>query len=235
MIKSYQLDLGNGVLVNVEEKSVKNIYLRVNSVTAKVSVVAPKKVNLNTLKNFLFSKTDWIEKHQNKIKSKEIPQPKEYITGEKHFFLGNVYLLKVIEVNKNSIVFIEEESLVLQVKPNSNKEKRELALDKWYRKELSKEIEKIIFKWEPTMQVKVTEFGIKKMKTKWGTCNILVKRIWLNLELAKRSYDCLEYVVVHEMVHLLERNHTPKFHAYMTRFLPNWKQSKATLNQMPIE
>ena len=231
----YQLQLEKNIEATIEFKKVKHIYLRIDKNSGNVRVVAPKNADKQLVKNFLFSKLDWIKGHQEKIKSKIILPQKEFLEGEYHFLFGKEYLLKIEETTKTNKVFIDNQYLVLQLKPDCNKEKRKLLIENWYRLILQKEIPLLIKKWEPLMEVKVNEFGIKKMKTKWGTCNILAKRIWLNLELAKRPFACLEYVVVHEMVHLLERNHTPRFHGFMTRFLPHWKETKVLLNEMGID
>lgn len=235
MIISYQLELGEGIECTIELKKVKHIYLRIDKNWGNVRVVAPKNGDKQLIKDFLLSKLDWIKGHQEKIRTRKILPQKEFLEGESHFLFGKNYQLKIEGTGKANKVFVDNQYLVLQIKDSYSQEKRKLLVENFYRLVLQKEIPLLIKKWEPLMDVKVTEFGVKRMKTKWGTCNILAKRIWLNLELAKKPFVCLEYVVVHEMVHLLERNHNAKFHAHMTRFLPNWKETKVSLNEMGID
>jgi predicted metal-dependent hydrolase len=230
MEKSYFLYLSE-IEIKIILKNVKHLYLRLDKCSSNATLVAPKKTNPSFIKSFVLSKIDWIKQHQEKIKARGVLPPKLYQSGEIHYLYGKPYLLLVTETTKKPIIYIQDEQLILQVKPETDLQKKQQLIEKWYREILKQDIASLISKWEPIMKVTTNEFGIKKMKTKWGTCNILAKRIWLNLELAKRPFHCLEYVVVHEMVHLLERNHTPKFHAFMTQFLPNWKDSKVILNE----
>ena len=162
-------------------------------------------------------------------------KPKEYIPGEKHLFRGRHVHLKVIYKKKPpSVQLTEDGILILQIRPGSNRTKKSRVIKEWYRSELKQDIPKLIDKWEPVMGVEVNEFGVKAMKTRWGTCNIHDRRIWLNLELVKRRPALLEYVVVHEMVHLLERLHNKRFYAYMDHFLPGWKKLQQELNDRTI-
>lgn len=156
---------------------------------------------------------------------------KDFVSGESHYFLGTSYLLNVVETTKKQHAEIRISKYIdLYVRPDCSKEKREKVLSEWYRENLKSIIPEYIIKWEKVMGVKVNDFGIKLMKTRWGTCNVRDKRIWINLELAKKNPRCIEYVVVHEMVHLLERSHNDIFKGYMSKFLPNWKSIKDELN-----
>jgi hypothetical protein len=148
--------------------------------------------------------------------------------------MGKRYLLKVIETEGKPKVEIRHDKLILQVRPVSTTEQRHIILHEWYRDQLKSIVPEYIAKWEEIMNVKVEEFGIKKMKTKWGTCNREAKRIWINLELAKKPLECLEYIVVHEMVHLLERNHNDRFIAFMNKYSPQWRHFKEELNRLPV-
>ena len=162
---------------------------------------------------------------------KEMQLEKEYVSGEKHFFLGICYLLNVVETSEKQHAEIRNSKYIdLYVRPGSSKEKREKVLLEWYRENLKNIIPVYIEKWEEVMKVKVNNFGIKLMKTRWGTCNVRDKKIWINLELAKKNPRCIEYVVIHEMVHLIERSHNDIFKGYMSKFLPNWKSIKDELN-----
>lgn len=232
---SIQILLFDDLEIEIHRKKVKHIYLKLDKITAKPIVVASNRVDQKLIQAFIQSKLDWIKKHQISILSRTIDPPKKYVSGEFHSFFGKEYELRIEYNQGNARLTIVGDCLLLKIKPDTETDKIQWLVERFYREQLNKEIPLLIAKWEPLMKVKVNEFGIKKMKTKWGTCNILAKRIWLNLELAKRPYQCLEYVVVHEMVHLLERNHTPKFHAFMTQFLPNWKESKLILNERRID
>ena len=148
--------------------------------------------------------------------------------------MGKRYLLKVIENNAPANVIVKHETLEMHIRPNTDTLKRQGILEEWYRLKLKEVMPEIIAKWEKKMRVKVAEFGIKKMKTKWGTCNIGAKRIWLNLELAKKPRYCLEYILVHEMIHLLERRHNDLFMAYLDKYMPQWRSYKEELNRLPV-
>ena len=152
---------------------------------------------------------------------------------ESHYFLGKRYLLKVVEVNHKPTVLLNHSNIVLNIKPNFSPEQRQILLQEWYRFKLKETAIKMIKKWERKMNVEVGELAIRKMKTRWGSCNQQSKKIHLNLELAKKPLQCLEYIIVHEMVHLLERKHSERFVACMNKFLPNWKSYKENLNRLP--
>lgn len=220
-----------GIEVEVIKKNIKNINLSVHKPNGRVRISAPNNVNDQYLKEFTLSKLTWIKKQIEKLENQPIKISKEFISGENHYFLGNKYLLKVIEgKSKQKVMISDTNHLNLYVRKNSTKEKREKIMTEWYRNQLKHEIPKYIEKWEAIMNVSVNEWNVKKMKTLWGSCNVQAKRIWVNLELAKKSPKFLEYLIVHEMVHLFERNHNAKFKAYMDKFLPNWRNLKKELN-----
>jgi len=147
---------------------------------------------------------------------------------------GKRYLLKIIEIDAAPEVELKHSKIELYVRPQTNKEKMKYILDEWYRRQLKAILPGLIEKWEKKMDVRVNEFGIKKMKTKWGTCNREAKRIWLNLELAKKPAECLEYIVAHELAHLIERNHNDSFISLMNKFMPKWRFFKEELNRRPL-
>ncbi len=233
IIKMEKIDLGN-MTVDVEKKNIKNIHLSVYPPTGRIRIAAPLRLDLETIRMFAISKLSWIKRQQEKLNKQARETPREYITRESHYFLGKRYLMQVIKTEAKPSVFIKHDKMILYIKPESNSKQKQVILLEWYRKQLKELVPKYIAKWEEIMQVKVAEFGIKKMKTKWGTCNAEAKRIWINLELAKKPLECLEYIVVHEMVHLLERNHNDRFLYYMEAYLPNWKSLKDELNRLPI-
>ena len=228
-----QLKLGN-ITVDVVQKNIKNIHLSVYPPAGRVRISAPTRMDLATIRVFVISKLSWIKKQQTRLRNQEREAQREFINRESHYFNGKRYLLKVTERDAAPKVVLKHSAIELYVRPETDAVKRKSILDEWYRRKLKETVPSLIEKWEKKMNVQVKEFGIKKMKTKWGTCNRQAKRIWLNLELAKKPAECLEYIVVHEMVHLLERNHNDRFIALMTEFMPKWRFYKDELNRLPV-
>ena len=228
-----QLKLGD-IYIDVIFKDIKNIHLSVHPPSGRVRISSPKRIELDTLRVFAISKISWIKKQQARMKEQEREARREFITRESHYYLGKRYLLNVIEHNSPSKAEIKHDKIELYIKPNTPPEKRQKILNEWYRERLKELIPPYIEKWEKMLKVKVEVWVIKRMKTRWGTCNTKDKRIWINLELAKKPKECIEYIIVHEMVHLLERHHNEKFIALMNNYLPNWKQLKQELNRFPL-
>ena len=228
-----QIMIGD-ICVDVVHKDIKNMHLSVYPPSGKVKISAPLRMDLETIRVFAISKLSWIKKQQGKLCSQERETPREYITRESHYYLGRRYLLKVIEHNASPKVVIKHETVEMYIRPNTGLEKRKIILDEWYRQRLKEIIPGIIAQYENKFKVNIAEFAVKKMKTKWGTCSIKAKRIWLNLELAKKPKECIEYIVVHEMVHLLERHHNERFIAIMDKYLPKWRFYKEELNKRPL-
>ncbi|NLV88176.1 MAG: M48 family metallopeptidase [Tissierellia bacterium] len=222
----------NDIEIELAKKKIKNLHLSVHPPDGRVRISAPQHMDIDSIRLFAISKLSWIRKQQKKFINQERQPEREYVSGESHYFLGQRYLLNVIYTNKRKqgVEIKNKKYIDLYVRENTPKYLRERLMTEWYRKELRELIPPLIAKWEPILGVRVNEFGIKKMKTRWGSCNPEVKRIWLNLELAKKSPTCIEYVLVHEMAHLLERSHNETFVAYMDKFLPNWRAIKAELN-----
>ena len=227
------LNLGE-LQIEVVQKEIKNIHLSVYPPVGRVRIAAPLRMNLDTIRVYAISKLSWIKKQQQKIRSQQREAPREYLTKEGHYFLGNRYLLKVVEHDAPASVTIKHKTILLSVRPNTEADKRHLIMEEWYRAQLKALAPAIIQKWEAKMGVTINEVAIKRMKTKWGTCNTQAKRIWLNLELAKKPIHCIEYIIVHELVHLLEPSHNNNFITYMNHFLPEWKHLKHELNQLPV-
>ncbi len=228
-----QIELGN-IIIDVEQKDIKNIHLSVYPPLGKVKIAAPKRMDLDTIRIFAINKLSWIKKQQKIFRNQEREAPREFLTKESHYFKGKRYLLKIIEHQTKPKVVLKHSKIELYIKPNTPIEKRKEILDAWYRQEIKLIAPKIIEKWEKKIGVQSNEFGVKKMRTKWGTCNIEAKRIWLNLELAKKPTECLEYIVVHELVHLLERTHNDTFIKYMNQFMPKWRFYRDELNRLPF-
>lgn len=228
-----EIQLGD-ITVEVTQKDIKNVHLSVYPPFGQVKIAAPNRMDLDTIRIYAITKLSWIRKQRAKIKSQKREAPREYLTKESHYYFGKRYLLKVIEHNASPTVKLKHNTIELYIRHETNTEKRKEILEEWYRGQLKVKIPELISKWENVMEVEVADFGVKKMKTKWGTCNIEAKRIWLNLELAKKPISCLEYIIIHEMTHLLERNHNTRFVALMNSFLPNWKEVKEELNRLPV-
>jgi len=228
-----QIELGN-IAIDVEQKNIKNIHLSVYPPLGKVKISAPERMDLDTIRVFAISKLSWIKKQQEIFKNQERETPREYLTRESHYFRGKRYLLKVIEREARPKVILRHSKIELYIRPNATIEKKRQVLDEWYRAELKEMVPKMIEQWEKKIGVKSNAFGIKKMRTKWGSCNTEAKRIWLNLELAKKPAECLEYIIVHELVHLLERSHNDRFVKYMNEFMPKWRFYKEELNRLPL-
>lgn len=228
-----QIKLGD-IVVDVELKDIKNVHLSVYPPKGRVRIAAPMRMTLDTIRIYAISKLSWIRKQQQKFQAQVREAQREFLTKEGHYYLGSRYLLKMIEHDTPPVIILKHKTIEMRVRPNTDLQKRQALMDEWYRTQLKQLVPQIITKYEKLMGVRVNEFGIKRMKTKWGTCNREAMRIWLNLELAKKPIHCIEYVVVHEMVHLLERNHNDKFISYMNRFLPEWRVLQNELNKLPV-
>lgn len=222
----------SGIEVEVSQKRIKNLYLRVSKQTGKVRASVPLFISNQGVRDFILSRIEWIRKQQTKIKSRIPEKNLSYKDGAIHYFNGEKKKLELKKSSGKEHVKLVDDRFIISVKDQKNEQKTEKLLTEWYRAFLKKEIPKLVDKWEPVMGVKVSEFGVRKMKTRWGTCNINKKRIWLNLELAKKSPGCLESVVVHEMVHLLERYHNKRFYGFMDHFFPTWRNFEEELESI---
>jgi predicted metal-dependent hydrolase len=220
--------------IDLVQKNIKNVHLSVLPPYGDVRIAAPLHLSEDTIRLYAISKLPWIRNQQKKIRGQERESRREFINKETHYFQGRKYLLRIFEVDEPAKVVLNKKYLDLYVRPNTTTPQRQRILNQWYRNEMKELILTYIKKWEKVISVKVHDFGIKHMKTKWGTCNIEAKRIWINLELAKKPLQCLEYIVVHEMVHLLERHHNDRFMGYLNKFMPQWRNYKDALNKLPI-
>lgn len=226
------LKLGN-IDIEVEQKDIKNIHLSVYPPKGRVRIAAPERMELDTIRVFAISKLQWIKNQQEILQQQEREPKRAYLNRESHYFFGKRYLLKVHLVDAAPKVEIDHKYIHLSVRPNASTTKRAEVMDEWHRAELKKIVPQLITKWENRIGVESSDFGIKKMRTKWGSCNTEAKRIWLNLELAKKPKDCLEYIIVHELVHLLERSHNQRFVRFMDEFMPKWRFHREELNRLP--
>ncbi|MBE0535046.1 MAG: M48 family metallopeptidase [Phycisphaerae bacterium] len=230
----HQITVGE-YIVDVVRKDIKNLHLAVYPPDGRVRVATPLKIDDEAVRLFVISKIPWIKKHQANLRSQERQSAREYVSGESHYFNGKRYLLNVIYQESTPKVEIRNKTYIdLYVREGYTKDQRKTVMVEWYRSQLKKHIPGLISKWQRITKVHVDDWGVKLMRTKWGTCNILDRRIWLNLELAKKPLHCVEFIIVHEMMHLLERHHNAAFIGYMDKFLPNWRFYKEELNRYPI-
>lgn len=225
--------LGN-LKIDVELKDIKNIHLSVYPPHGRVRISAPERMDLDTIRVFAIAKLKWIKKQQEAFKKQQRETPREYLTRESHYFLGERYLLKVIEMDESPKIILKKKETQMYIRPEANQEKKQEVLDEWYRTELKRIVPPMLKSWEEKTGVTANEFGIKKMRTKWGTCNHNAKRIWLNLELAKKPLECIEYIVVHELLHLIEPSHNEKFISLLDYHMPKWKFNREELNRLPF-
>jgi predicted metal-dependent hydrolase len=228
-----RLNLG-GVAVDVVFKNIKNIHLSVYPPTGRVRISAPARMKLDTIRVFAISKLGWIKQQQRKLRGQQRESRREYLDRESHYVWGKRYLLRVMECDAAPTVALKHSRILLRVRPGTGEGNRQAIAGEWYRSELKKAVPSLIAKWEPLLGVKVERFFVQKMKTKWGSCNAESKSIRLNTELTKKPAECLEYVIVHEMAHLIVRHHDDRFSSRMDRNLPNWKLVRQTLNAAPL-
>ncbi|MBN2387685.1 MAG: M48 family metallopeptidase [Anaerolineales bacterium] len=225
----------NGMVVDIVRKDIKNLHLAVYPPEGRVRVAAPLLLNDEAVRLAVIERLPWIRRQQQKYLEQDRQPRREYVSGESHYFQGRRYLLNVIEREGAAQVSIRNKKTIdLFVRPGSTLLQRERVMQAWYRSHLRSVVPPMIEKWEKVIGVEVASLGIKEMKTKWGTCNIEARRVWVNLELAKKSERCLEFIVVHEMVHLLERHHNERYLELMNRFLPSWRQYREELNRAPL-
>lgn len=223
------------LVVDVVRKDIKNLHLGIYPPAGRVRVAAPLRVNDEAVRLFTISRLAWIKRQQAKFENQERQSAREFVSGESHYYQGHRYLLNVIHRKASpSVVIRNNRTMDLFVRPDSVPFERERVLNTWYRRRLKEEIAPLIAKWEAMIGVQVSEWGVKQMKTRWGTCNIEARRIWLNLELIKKPVHCLEYIIVHEMIHLLERHHNEHFITYMNSFMPLWQHYREELNWAPL-
>jgi len=228
-----QIRLGD-IAVDVVLKDIKNVHLSVHPPTGKVRISAPSRMSLETIRVFAISKLGWIKQQQRKLRDQERETRREYLDRESHYVWGKRYLLKVIESEEAPAVELKHSKMHLRVRPGASEEKKQAIVEAWYRDRLKQAVPSLIEKWGPIIGVKVKRFFVQKMKTKWGSCNPNFKSIRLNTELAKKPRECLEYIVVHEMVHLLEPTHNSRFVALTDQFMPKGQFYREVLNRLPV-
>jgi hypothetical protein len=228
-----QVKLGD-ISVDVVMKDIKNIHLSVYPPTGRVRISAPSHMNLDTIRVFAASKLGWIKKQQSKFREQQRETQREYVNRESHYVWGKRYLLVVNESEHAPLVELKHNQMLLRVRPGTDELTKESIVEEWHRQQLKTVVPPIIAKWEPLLGVKVERFHIQRMKTKWGSCNHDARSIRLNSDLVKKPSEYLEYIVVHEMAHLLEPTHNKRFVALMDQFIPKWHFYRDHLNQLPV-
>lgn len=224
----------SGIVVEVVRKDIKNLHVGVYPPDGRVRVAAPLLVDDEAVRLAVITRLDWVKRQRARFQAQERQSAREYVDRESHYFQGRRYLLKVIEVDGPSKVVLRNSTMELHVPTGVDTERRERVLSQWYRRELRASAAPLVEKWSDRLGVDVAEVRIKRMRTKWGSCNPQAKRVWLNLELAKKPPHCLEYVVVHEMMHLLEKSHNATFQALMDEHMPQWRLYREELNRKPL-
>lgn len=214
-------------------KPVKNLHLNVLPPGGKVRVTAPQNMSEDAVRTFIATRIPWIKKMQAGFKGQERQTPREYVSGETHYFFGNKYRLEVVESDTLPTVALKGKTkLLLTIRPKTNVQKREAVISEWYRGELNKYLNIAVKKWEEKIGVKSNTWGIRKMKTRWGSCNHNKKMLWFNLELVKKPLHCIDYVIVHELLHLIEDKHNDNFYNLLEIFFPKWRSEKEELNRL---
>lgn len=227
-----QMEFG-GVSVDVLRKDIKHLHLSVHPPTGRVRISAPERMDLDTIRIFAISKLSWIKRRQHTIRGQDRETPREYLERESHFVWGRRCLLS-LETGARPGVELSHNRLVLRTKSGAGVVQRQILLDRWYRRQVQQALPALLARWEPRLGVKAKRFFVQHMKTKWGSCNQAVGSIRLNTELAKKPPVCLEYLVVHELVHLIEPTHGPRFVELMDRFMPKWRHYRDELNRLPV-
>jgi predicted metal-dependent hydrolase len=225
----------NGLAVDVVRKGIKHLHLGVYPPQGRVRVAAPLAVDDDAVRLAVVDKFAWIKRQQAKFQAQARQSQREMVSGESHYFLGQRYRLRITEQHGPAKVELRGgHALELYVRPETSGAQREQVLQRWYREQLKDIIPPLLERWQAVLDVHVADWRIKRMKTKWGACNVEARRIWLNLELTKKPPQCLEYIVAHELTHLLERQHNERFLALLDRSLPHWRLYRDELNRAPL-
>lgn len=225
----------SGIAVDIVRKEIKNLHLSVLPPNGRVRVSVPLHVSDDRVRAAVVTRLAWIKKQQHEFALQPRQSQREMVTGESHYLMGQRYRLEVIEhQGKHEVRIKNANTLQIRVKQGTTVANRQKLLNEWYRRRLKERIPPMLSQWQKKIGVEASDWGVKKMKTKWGSCNIAARRVWLNLDLVCKPPECLEYILVHELVHLLERHHNDRFRAYMDEFMPNWRLYRDTLNRSPL-
>lgn len=228
-----QIRLGD-VHVDIVLKDIKNVHLSVYPPMGRVRISAPRGMSIDTIRVFAIAKLDWIKQQQAKLRDQERETPRSYVDRESHYVWGERHLLRVSEREGPSSIEAKPGRLIMRVRPHTDTDRRRALMEAWYRAQLKAAVPLLLTRWEPVLGVSVERFFVQRMKTRWGSCNPAARTIRLNTELAKKPPECLEYIVVHELVHLLEPTHNARFVSLMGDYMPQWEHVRRSLNRLPV-
>jgi predicted metal-dependent hydrolase len=232
--RGHKIEVG-GVPIEIVRKDIKNLHLGVYPPNGRVRVAAPLRLTDEAVRLAVITRLGWIRRRQTSFEQQDRQSEREMVSGETHYVQGRRYRLNVVEENiTRTIATRKNTTLEIRVRPGTDRRGREETLQQWYRQRLRNQLPELIAKWEPVVRVNVADCRIRRMKTRWGSSNATARRVWVNLELAKKPLSCLEYILVHEMVHLLERHHNDRFRELMDKFMPLWRVYRDELNRAPL-
>lgn len=223
------------ITADVVFKDIQNVHLSVYPPDGRVRIAAPARMKLDTIRVFALSKLAWIRQQQKQLREQARETPREYLEMESHYLWGERYLLAVTEAEEPARIELHARRISLQVRPGTDEARRRALMEAWYREQLHSVVPSLLGQWEPILNVKVARVFVQRMKTRWGSCNPGNRTIRLNTELAKKPREAAEYIVVHEMAHLLEPSHNARFIALMDRFMPDWRFRRDRLNALPVK
>jgi predicted metal-dependent hydrolase len=222
------------ISVQVTRKAIKNVHLSVHPPDGRVTLVAPTATRLDVARAYAISKLGWIRNQQEKLRNQARETPRKFIERESHLIWGRRHLMTINHADAKPCVTLDHKRLTLTVRPGADAQKRAEVIHEWHKSLLHSVVPALIQKWEPKLKVNVSSYFLQRMKTKWGSCNPRDKNIRLNTELVKKPKDLLEYVIVHEMAHLLEPTHSERFVALLDKHYPSWREARAELNELPL-
>ncbi|MGE6777086.1 M48 family metallopeptidase [Vreelandella titanicae] len=228
------IELGD-IHIAVTRKAVRNVHLSVHPPEGRVTLVAPANTRLEVARAYAISKLSWIRSQQSKLQQQDRETPRQFIKRESHYLWGRRYLLNVEEKEARPNIKLDHKRITLRVRPDSSPEKRAQVMHEWHKRLLHEAVPPLIQRWESKLEVTVNRYYLQRMKTKWGSCNHRAGNIRLNTELVKKPRDLLEYIIVHEMAHLIEPTHNERFIALLDQHYPGWREARSELNALPLK
>ena len=221
--------------IQVTRKAIKNVHLSVHPPDGRVTLAAPSRSRLEVVRAYAISKLGWIRDQRARLKAQAREAPRQFVGRESHYLWGRRYLLKVIERDTRPGVSLSHKHITLSIRPGSSRDKRAEVMHEWHKRLLHQAVPPLIARWEQKLGVKVSRYYLQRMKTKWGSCNHRAGNIRLNTELVKKPKDLLEYIIVHEMAHLIEPTHNEQFVAILNQHYPSWQEARDELNALPLK
>lgn len=220
--------------IAVTRKHIKNVHLSVHPPEGRVTLSAPEETRLEVARAYAITKLGWIREQQDRLRAQARETDRQFVERESHYLWGRRHLLTVVEKDEKPFVRVDHKRITLFVRPGSDKLKRAEIIHEWHKSLLHELIPALIDKWKPKIGVKVSAYFLQRMKTKWGSCNPVDRHIRINTELVKKPKDLVEYVVVHELIHLIEPTHSDRFILLLTEHFPTWREARAELNELPL-